>query len=189
MKKYLRILLMCLIMLPYTSIEVGTIPSIEQPVYYTTIESMDIVEPVEVPKEISSTYQSIIFTNYYTGDATNSSNITSAGLTTKSFRVNEKGWYTYKGMVVVAAATTLCLRVKSGGCGKYNVVPKGLRLFDLREEILISIGGKEYKAIVLDSCGACMYFHSIDKDLQRFDIFIANSKYSFGKIEGKLITK
>ena len=188
MKKYLRILLMCLHMTPSFIIHAGTMPVVDKPSLPSPLEIMDIASLPEAPKEISSTYQSIIFTNYYTGDFTNSSNITSAGLTTRSFQINEKGWYTYKGMVVVAAATTLCLQVKSGGCGKYNSVPKGLILFNLREEILISVEGEEYKAIVLDSCGACMYFHSSDQGLQRFDIFIASSKYAFGKTEGKLIT-
>lgn len=188
MKKYLRILLMCLLMLPLSIVDAGVLPSIEQPVYYTTIESMDIIMLLETPKEISSVSEQIIFTNYYVKDSTNSKNITSAGLTTNDFRVNENGWYTYEDRVVVAAATYLCLKVQSGGCGRYNTIPKGLKLYNLREEILIEVDGKQYNAIILDSCGACMVFNPSDEGLQRFDIFVAGKQYAFGKIIANLIT-
>ena len=44
-------------------------------------------------------------TSYYNGDNCASTNVTGTGLKTSDFQVNEKGWYTYKGKLVLAGAT------------------------------------------------------------------------------------
>lgn len=151
---------------------------INELLYYEHTE--DLIPSVEVKIPI-------VFTNYYTGDSTGSGVRTSSGLTTNDFKVNSKGWYTYKGYVVLAAATQLCLDVKSGACGKYSKLPSGFTAYKLKDIIVFEIENRRYEGIVLDSCGACMVRDARYPERQKFDIFISNSKYSFGKITGKLI--
>jgi hypothetical protein len=154
-------------------------PEISEFVYYDgeiikTFEQTDLKVP-------------IVFTNYYTGDSTGSGALTSSGLRTTHFKINSRGWYTYKGYVVLAAATNLCLRVQSGACGKYSKLPTGFIAYNLYDIITFEIDGRRYEGIILDSCGACMVRDAHYPSRQKFDIFIADSKYSFGKLTGKLI--
>lgn len=115
-------------------------------------------------------------TSYWTGDNTNSGTMTGSGLSTKNFQVNEKGWYTYKGRLVLAGATNECLRVKSGrdGCSRYTVRQDGIYYFTYHEEVLIEIDGISYEGVVLDSCGACMRLQPSDNGAGRLDVFVAN---------------
>lgn len=49
-----------------------------------------------------------------------------------------------------------------------------------------------YDAIVLDTCGASMsidYLNKYDNGKNRIDIFISNSKYSFGKTQGFILNE
>lgn len=147
---------------------------ISELLHYENTESVEVKIP-------------IVFTNYYTGDNTGSGSITSSGLTTDDFKVNSKGWYTYKGYVVLAAATQLCLDVKSGACGKYSKLPSGFTAYELKDIIVFEIENRRYEGIILDSCGACMVRDAKYPEHQKFDIFISNSEYSFGKITGELI--
>lgn len=133
------------------------------------------------------TVRDIMLTNYYVGDSTNSRDITSTGHTSRDFKINSQGWYTLNGRVVVAAATYICLSVRSGACGSYNTKPKGLVLHSLYDEIIIRVNGRDYDAIVIDSCGACMRFHSSDNYIQRYDIFVAGKKYAFGKLNAEIV--
>lgn len=119
---------------------------------------------------IEDTFRDVRFTNYYVGDGTGSGATVSVGLTTNNFQVNSRGWYTYKGRVVLATATTLCLEVKSGPCGRYNSLPNGYKANDLWDEVDIEFEGEIYPAVVLDSCGACFW----DESKQRVDIFVTN---------------
>ena len=139
--------------------------------------------------EIIERKKPIAFTYYHTGDSMNSGNITSSGHTTNNFKVNSKGWYTYQGKVVLAAATTVCLYTKSGPCGKWNHVPSEIEVYNLYDTITFEINNKEYQGIILDSCGSCMSLHPTDNYKQRYDIFISNSSYSFGKLFGYSITR
>lgn len=131
----------------------------------------------------------IVFTNYYTNDSLGSVDMTSSGLSSKHFQKNSKGWYTYQGKVVLAAATDRCLNATTGGCGKYKSIPKGIEVHSLYDKVLFEVDGKEYEGIILDSCGACMQLHSSDGYVQRYDIFIAGSKYRFNKLKGHKIKK
>lgn len=108
-------------------------------------------------------------TSYYTGDNTGSSNKVGVGLTTKNFTINEKGWYEYKGKLVLAGATNECLKVKKGACGKYNVKEKGKHYYNYYDEVILEIDGIEYEGIILDSCGASMW-----KNENRIDLFVSN---------------
>lgn len=69
--------------------------------------------------------------------------------------MNDKGWYTYKGKLVVATATTYLLKQ-----GWKQV--DGIVYHKYYDEIKLTINGTTYDAIVLDSCGACMKKDIID---------------------------
>ena len=78
-----------------------------------------------------------------------------SGLCARNFKLNSKGWYTYKGKLVVATATPYLLKY---GWKKVD----GIVYHKYYDEIKLVINGKTYDAIVLDSCGACMKKDIID---------------------------
>lgn len=88
-------------------------------------------------------------THYYTNDPDGSGTCTASGLCTDKFSINNRGWYTYLGYLVVAAA------------------PKDYLIYDT---IYLFIDGEAYNAIVLDKCGACA------KDTARIDLFVSNKE-------------
>lgn len=135
-----------------------------------------VVEPTEVD---------VILTNYYVNDSTGSGTVTSSGLTINDFQINELGWYTYKGKVVIAAATYACLRATSGACAKYKTLPEGYSIFNLYDEITIIYDDKEYECIVLDSMGAG-FWKLANEPYQRIDIFVAQTAEKFGKVVAQM---
>lgn len=94
-------------------------------------------------------------TYYYTGDSTNSTNITASGKSTNNFKVNEYGWYTYNGKLVVATAHN---SLKSWSKYSNSTEPT----YSLYDELVLTINGIDYDAIVLDKCGSCMLHSRID---------------------------
>lgn len=80
---------------------------------------------------------------------------TGSGLGIEDFGVNEFGWYTYKGKLVVATATSYLLNY---GWRYQN----GVRLYNYYDVLILTIDGVDYEAIVLDSCGICMTTGRID---------------------------
>lgn len=122
----------------------------------------------------------LTLTYYYPGDATGSGNTTGAGISVSSFTVDENGWYRYQkdgtSYLVVAAATTYC-RDAANHCG-INVAEKGIaqniQYYNYYDTLKLQIGETTYDAIVLDSCGACMWG---DRDTfgEKIDIFVQNS--------------
>ena len=88
-------------------------------------------------------------TSYWVNDDCNSEDITASGKSSKDFQLNDKGWYTYNGKLVVATA--------SHRLGRTNQ-----RTYKLYEELTLIINGTSYQAIVLDVCGACMKDNRID---------------------------
>jgi hypothetical protein len=105
-------------------------------------------------------------TSYHPKDKTGSGHCTGSGLCTDDFVLNEKGWYTYKNMLVLGASTEQCLSAKSGACGKWNIRIKGKKYFKYHERIMLVIDGVEYAGTILDSCGACM------SGTSRIDLFV-----------------
>lgn len=69
--------------------------------------------------------------------------------------MNEKGWYTYQGKVVVATATPYLL---NHGWSRKD----GITYYKYYDTLTLVINGVSYEAIVLDSCGACMKSKIID---------------------------
>lgn len=156
------------------------------------------VEPsVEIPPVIEAEEQSqdVYFTVYHREDGSSTSVVganTPDGknrITTDYFEVNDKGFYTYNGKVVVATATHECIKSNYEGCNIYNKYEDGITYYNYHNEIDIEVDGVRYEAIVLDSCGKSHdkeYLKKNDEGLNRIDIFIADKKYSFGKAKGKV---
>ena len=125
-------------------------------------------EPVVITENVSE-YR---LTSYYTDDSTGSGKCTGSGLCVSDFKVNEQGWYTYQGKLVMAAATNECLNSHYGACNSYNTKIVGRHYFDYYDEVTVVIDNIEYTAIILDSCGASMY---IAED--RLDLFVSGSNH------------
>lgn len=85
---------------------------------------------------------------------------TGCGLGIEDFGVNEYGWYTYKGKLVVATATNYLLNYG----WRYS---DDVRLYNYYDVLILNIDGTDYEAIVLDSCGICM-------TTGRVDLFVVN---------------
>lgn len=78
--------------------------------------------------------------------------------------MNENGWYTYQGKLVLGTATRYLLKYG------YSEI-EGKRYFKYYDTVTLTINGKDYEGIVLDSCGACMKKNIID-------LFVSGSKSS-----------
>jgi hypothetical protein len=136
-----------------------------------TTEPTTVAAPVVAPVEAEGTKKveektavennsmQYRMTFYATDDGYGTGSVTASGKSTKDFQINENGWYTYQGKLVVATASTRL--------GKTN--QKTYKLYD---ELEITIKGKKYDAIVLDACGACMKGKKID-------LFVSSTKYGY----------
>lgn len=129
-----------------------------------------VVKEVKVETPKSKKYR---LTSYYPEEG---ETCTGSGKCINNFQVNSKGWYTYNGKLVVAAATKECLNSHYGACNKWNTPKAGRKYFKYYEEIKIVIDGTTYDAIVLDSCGASMYLNE-----DRIDLFVSSSKYAIDR--------
>ena len=115
-------------------------------------------------------------TSYYTDDSTGSGKCTGSGLCTSNFSVNSKGWYTYKGMLVLAGATNECLNSHSGACNEWNTKLDDREYFSYYDTVDIIIDNIQYKGIILDSCGASMYVED-----ERLDLFVSGDTYKIDR--------
>lgn len=109
-----------------------------------------------IPEEILSNIETYKYriTSYYPNDECNSGYCTGSGLCVEDFTIDEHGWYTYNGKLVLAAATTY-LQNKFG-------VKENKLYFKYYDEVLLTIDGVEYEGIILDTCGACYKNEIID---------------------------
>ena len=105
----------------------------------------------EEPAPVLNVYDTRM-TSFYPAE---SSDCTGSGLCSWDFEVNEHGWYTYQGKLVVATATQYLANQ-----GWY--LADGVHTFRYYDEITLVIDGVEYQAIVLDSCGNSMKTDRID---------------------------
>lgn len=115
---------------------------------YVEVVEETYVEPVV---EISDVYTTRM-TSFYPAE---SSDCTGSGLCSWDFGINENGWYTYNGKLVVATATQYLANQ-----GWY--LADGVHTYRYYDEITLVIDGVEYQAIVLDSCGSSMRTDRID---------------------------
>ena len=111
----------------------------------------------ETPNTVQNSYTTRL-TSYYPAEDTD---CTGSGLCSWDFEVNEYGWYTYQGKLVVATATEYLLKY---GFTLYD----GVHTYRYYDEITLVIDGIEYQAIVLDSCGSSM-------KTDRIDLFVSDS--------------
>ena len=116
----------------------------------------------KLKKQSNSAKGNYRLTSFWAGDGYESGSCTGSGLCEKDFEINEKGWYTYQGKLVIATATPYLLNY---GFEKRD----GISYHRYKETLFITIQGERYEAIVLDSCGACMRNKIID-------LFVSNSK-------------
>ena len=103
-------------------------------------------------KKLSRNYK---ITSFYSGDECSTGSCTGSGLCEKDFQVNDKGWYTYQGKLVLGTATTYLLKY-----GYPKIENK--KYFKYYDVLILEINGQTYEGIVLDSCGACMKKNLID---------------------------
>ena len=123
------------------------IPSMEkeEEAKYQPLEVIEEEPVIEEVQEVESSYTTRM-TSYYPEEG---ETITASGLGINNFQVNNKGWFTYNGKLVVATASN---RLGSTSMKTYN----------LYDEVIINIEGTDYEAIVLDVCGACQRSNRID---------------------------
>lgn len=99
----------------------------------------------EIYEKLSNTY-TVRMTSYYPEEG---ETMTASGLGIDNFGVNENGWFTYNGKVVIATASTRLGHTE-------------MKTYNLYDELILNIDGIDYEAIVLDVCGACMWDNRID---------------------------
>lgn len=101
-------------------------------------------------------------TSYYLGDNTETTTKTGSGLDIYDFEINNNGWYTYQGKLVIATATNYLI--------KYGfVLGENIKTYKYYDELILNIDGIDYQAIVLDSCGSSM-------TTGRIDLFVSNKE-------------
>lgn len=83
--------------------------------------------------------------------------------------IEGKKVYTYKGKIVVAAATEELFKTGYSK-NRANVRQTGKHYYNYYDEIKLCINGNTYDAIVLDSCGAAMWDGG-----HRIDLFVPSS--------------
>lgn len=99
----------------------------------------------------------------------------------KHFQTNEKGWYMYKGKLVVATATPYMINVFGKKANKLY--------FKYYDELLLTIDGVEYEAIMLDTCGACYRDERLDLMVVDQASAIDRGYRGYNMIDVKIIKK
>lgn len=133
-----------------------TVQSVEE----NNIQNTEIVQNQAEQTSTELTTYETRMTSYYPNDGPGTGSITGSGLGPNDFEINEHGWYTYQGKLVVATATDYL--ISRFGLGD------GVHTYKYWDEITLTIDGVDYQAIVLDSCGHAM--HS-----GRIDLFVSGS--------------
>lgn len=101
-------------------------------------------------------------TSFYANDGYGTGSCTGTGLCENDFQVNENGWYTYQGKLVLATATPYL-------ANQGWHIADGVHLYKYYEEIILNIDGVDYEGIVVDSCGNCC-------ETDRVDLFVSNAQ-------------
>lgn len=119
-------------------------------------EVLEVAEEVQAPEvvEESNSYTTRM-TSYWANDGYGTGECTGSGLCSWNFQINDKGWYTYQGKLVVATATTYL-------ANQGWQVGNGVHLYKYYNELTLTIDGTEYDAIILDSCGSSMKNDRVD---------------------------
>jgi hypothetical protein len=146
----------------YTT-EVVEQEEIETEEYIDDNQSVDNIEVTAEDEPIYSNEYTTRLTSYYNNDGYETGSCTGSGLCESDFQVNENGWYTYQGKLVIATATDYLLKY---GYTLYD----GVHSYKYYDELTLNIDGIDYQAIVTDSCGNCM-------KTGRIDLFVSGSNY------------
>lgn len=126
---------------------------IEEQVIEQEMEEISSIEQEETKIEENSSYTTRM-TSYYPNDGPGTGSITGSGLGPSNFEVNDKGWYTYQGKLVIATATDYLI-------SRFGLAD-GVHTYKYYNELVLNIDGIDYQAVVLDSCGNCMRTGRID---------------------------
>lgn len=140
---------------PIEEVEDSIEEQVEQPI------EQQAPQPQEVYQEPISDSYTTRMTSYYPEEGETT---TGSGLGINDFGVNENGWFTYQGKLVVATATTY---LANQGWSVGN----GVHLYRYYEELVLTIDGVDYDAIILDSCGSSM-------TTDRVDLFVSSVVYA-----------
>ena len=153
---------------------VGSVPNIieEEEVKEKKEETKEVMKEVvitETKKEPVATTQlknsnKYRLTSFYANDGYGTGSCTGTGLCAKDFSINEKGWYTYDGYLVLAGATEELLR-----SWKIERNPDK-HYFRYYDKVNLEIDGITYQGIIIDSCGSCTKLNE-----NRIDLFVSNS--------------
>lgn len=181
-KLSLCFILICVIFIKfYPQNEVKTVKSdIKKEEIILPSKSVEIVEDIAVEPEVieePKVYSDYRLTSFWFNDGYGTSSCTGSGLCEKDFNINDKGWYTYNGKLVLAAATYECLYSHSGACNRWNTKRSDKTYYSYYDEVELIIDGIVYEGIVLDSCGACMYVNNE----QRLDLFVSGKQYAIDR--------
>lgn len=129
-------------------------------------KEVKVEETVETKEEkvesvaAAPTYIDYRLTSFYANDGYGTGSCTGSGLCEKDFQINEHGWYTYNGKLVLAGATTYLQK-------SFGYI-EGRHYFRYYDEVTIIIDGVTYTGIILDSCGASMKVSE-----NRLDLFVS----------------
>ena len=158
----LYVILLCLSVVKIGDVKKITTYNISGINYVTSSHLLtEYKEPEPEPKPQPVEVYKYRLTSYYENDDCNSTPCTGVGLCDKDFQTNEHGWYTYNGKLVLAAATTY-LQKQFG-------VKENKIYFKYGDEVTLTIDGKQYEGIILDTCGACY-------KSERIDLFVSNKQ-------------
>ena len=105
-------------------------------------------------------------TSFYANDGYGTGECVGAGFCAWDFGLDEHGWYTYEGKLVLAAATTY-LQKQFG-------TREGITYFKYYDEVNVTIDGVVYPGIILDTCGACY------RDV-RLDLFVQDGLHGIDR--------
>lgn len=133
----------------------------EEPVIKEVVQETKKEEPIITTLENSNQYR---LTSFYSNDGYGTGSCTGSGLCERDFKVNERGWYTYNGYLVLAGATEELLR-----SWKIERNPDK-HYFRYYDKVNLEIDGITYQGIIIDSCGSCTKLNE-----NRIDLFISNS--------------
>ena len=120
----------------------------------------DVIEEPQIV-ELPNNYQTRL-TSFYANDGYGTGSCTGTGLCESDFQVNENGWYTYQGKLVLATATPYL-------ANQGWHIADGVHLYKYYDEIILNIDGVDYEGIVVDSCGNCC-------ETDRVDLFVSNAQ-------------
>lgn len=137
--------------------------NVEEEIYEESYEDTYeyyVEQPQETYQEPISDSYTTRMTSFWANDGYGTGDCTGSGLCSWDFGINENGWYTYNGKLVIATATTYLANQ-----GWYTA--PGVHLYKYWEELVLTIDGVEYDAVILDSCGSSM-------KTDRIDLFVSN---------------